>query len=578
MWKTFYNQLGKYKTAAILAPIYTGLDVVMSILIPYVTASIIDKGIMAGSMREVLYYGSIMVLLAILCLLFGFLAGRSAAFASTGFGYNLRDAMYRRIQTYSFSNIDKFSTASLVTRMTTDVSRIQQATQMILVMLVRAPLTLVTSIVMCLVINPGMSLIFVAAIVVLALGITLIASRVIKLFSQVFKQYDQMNQAVQENVSAIREVKSYVHEEYETNKFNREARLLYDLSKKSEVLMANISPMMMLVMNGTIIAISWFGAQFIVGGTLTTGELTSMLSYVMQVLISLMLLSVIFIIMTMSAAAAKRIVEVIKEEPDISNIGTDQQITVSDGSIGFNHVSFSYSPSGEYVLNDIHFIINAGETIGIIGGTGCGKSTLVSLIARLYDVTKGQVMVGGNDVRSYDLTVLRHAVAMVPQKSTLFSGSVIENLRWGNPDATLKACRDACRLACADSFVEAMPQGYETHIEQGGTNISGGQRQRLCIARALLTQPNILILDDATSAVDTTTDAKIRKALRETLPHTTKLIISQRVSSVQDTDRILVMDNGNVVAFDTHERLMANNETYQEIYASQAGGNADFDL
>jgi len=577
MVKTLFRHLGQYKRASILTPAYTALEVVMGVLIPYVTSWIIDRGIMAGSLQNVVLYGGLMLLMAALSLFFGIQAGRYSAIASSGFAYNLRAAMYRNIQSFSFSNIDKFSTASLITRMTTDLSSIQNAYQMLLRVSVRAPFTLIFSIFMCLFINLRMSIIFLVALLILGVLLYFIIGSAVKLFTQVFKKYDGLNASVQENVSAIREVKAFVREDYENEKFTNAATELYNLSVKTESIMALNSPVMMLVVYGCIISLSWFGAQFIVAGNLTTGQLTSLFAYVMSILMSLMMLSVIFVMVTMSAAAGRRVAEVIEEEADIVNpIQAIQK--VEDGSIDFEHVSFSYEQgSGEYAIRDIDLHIRSGETIGIIGGTGCGKTTMVNLISRLYEATLGTVKVGGIDVRNYDLDALRNKVSMVLQKNVLFSGTVLDNLRWGNPDATLDECQEACRLACADEFIQQMPDKYDTWIDQNGTNVSGGQRQRLCIARALLKKPKVIILDDSTSACDTATDARIRKAFAAAIPGTTKLIIAQRIQSVQEADRIVVMNAGIITGIGTHQEMLDTNEIYQEIYHTQMQGGGDFD-
>lgn len=575
--KTLSRYVGDYKKDSILTPVFTALEVLMEILIPFITASIIDKGIEAGNMQQVCFYGAIMLILAFLSLYFGVQAGKYAASASSGFACNLRDGMYANIQGFSFTNIDKFSTAGLITRMTTDVTNLQNAYQMILRIAVRAPLMLICSMVMCLLISVRLSLIFLVALVILAAGLALIMKNTMPVFNEVFSKYDDLNASVQENISAIRVVKAFVREDYENQKFSKAAENLYRLFVKAEGILACNSPLMMLVIYGCILTLSWFGAHAIVGGTLTTGALTSLFSYVMSMLMSLMMLSMIFVMVTMSAASARRIAEVLDETPDMAN--AEEPLTeIKDGSIDFDHVCFSYrTGSGEDTLHDIDLHIASGETIGIIGGTGCGKSSFVSLISRLYDVTSGSVSVGGRDVRSYDMEVLRNQVAVVLQKNVLFSGTILENLRWGREDATPEECKEACRLACAEEFIERLPKKYETYIEQGGSNVSGGQKQRLCIARALLKKPKVLILDDSTSAVDTATDAKIREAFAAKIPGTTKLIISQRISSVQDADRILVLEDGAVSGFDTHENLLRSNTIYKEIYDAQMQGGGDFD-
>ncbi|MBC5708430.1 ABC transporter ATP-binding protein [Hungatella sp. L12] len=577
MIKTLLKQVKQYKKESLLTPLFTALEVLMEVLIPFITASIIDKGIEQGNIGQVYFYGGLMLIMAFLSLLSGVLAGKYAAAASSGFACNLRDGMYENIQRFSFSNIDKYSTAGLVTRMTTDVTNVQNSYQMILRIAVRAPLMLVCSMAMCFLINVRLSLIFLAAIVVLAAALGLIMTRTTKIFDEVFRKYDDLNASVQENVSAIRVVKAFVREEHENNKFTRAAENLYRLFVKAEGLLALNNPVIMLVVYGCIISLSWFGAKFIVVGGLTTGELTSMFSYVMSVLMSLMMLSMIFVMVTMSAASGRRIAQVLDEKADLTN-PENPLMSIPDGSISFSHVSFSYKHgSGEETLHDIDLQIRPGETIGIIGGTGSGKTSLVNLISRLYDVDKGVVRVGGNDVRCYDMEVLRDQVAVVLQKNVLFSGTILDNLRWGREDATWDECREACRQACADEFIEQFPDQYETWIEQGGNNVSGGQKQRLCIARALLKKPKILILDDSTSAVDTATDAKIRKSFVQKIPGTTKLVIAQRISSVQDADRILVLDDGRISGFDTHENLLKTNEIYCEIYETQMKGGGDFD-
>ncbi len=577
MIKTILGRVGRYKTAAILTPVWTAAEVVMGVLIPYVTASLIDKGITAGSMPDVYKYGLLMLLMAFFSMVFGILAARFAAYSSTGLAANLREAMYTNIQRFSFSDIDKYSTAGLVTRMTTDVSNIQGAFQMLLRVSFRAPLNLVFSLVMCFFINSRLSLIFLVAMLVLSSCLFFLIKRVSKLFVKIFERYDNLNGVIQENISGIRVVKAYVREDHELSKFDKAALSLYGLNVKAESLMALNHPVMNLVVYGCIIALSWFGAHYIVGGTLTTGQLTSLFAYIMTVMTSLMMLSMIFVQLTQSAASGKRIADVINEVPDMYD-PSDPILEVKDGSIDFEDVFFAYTKGGDYALEDIDFHINAGETIGVIGGTGSGKSSLVFLISRLYDVSKGTVKVGGVDVREYQMEALRNQVAVVLQKSTLFSGTILENLRWGREDATLEECQEACRQACADEFIEQMPDKYETYIEQGGTNVSGGQRQRLCIARALLKRPKVLILDDSTSAVDTATDAHIRRAISERIEGLTKIIISQRIMSIQDADRIIVMDNGRVAAFDTHENLLRDCEIYKDIFEMQtSGGEADFD-
>lgn len=577
MIRTILKQVKQYKKPSLLTPLFSMLEVIMEVLIPYVTAAIVDKGINAGNINVVYRYGAIMLVMAMFSLLFGILAGKYAAAASAGFACNLRDSMYENIQRFSFSNIDKFSTAGLVTRMTTDVTNIQNAYQMVIRIAVRAPLMLICSMFMCFFTNVRMSLIFVVAIVFLGIILFSIVLTAMKIFDVVFKKYDDLNASVQENITAIRVVKSYVREDYEKSKFTGAAENLYKLFIKAEKVVALNNPVMMTTIYGCIIALSWFGSKYILAGSMETGKLISMFSYIMGILMSLMMLSMIFVMLTLSVASAKRIVEVLTEEPDLRN-GENPIMEVADGSIDFNAVSFSYKQSSENeTLKDIELHIKSGETIGIIGGTGCGKSSLVSLISRLYDVTGGSVCVGGRDVREYDMEVLRDNVAVVLQKNVLFSGTILENLRWGKEDATEEECREACIQACADEFIRQLPDGYNTYIEQGGTNVSGGQKQRLCIARALLKKPKILILDDSTSAVDTATDAKIRSAFAKSIPGTTKLIIAQRISSVQEADRILVLEDGRIDGFGTHEELLASNEIYKEIYETQIKGGGDFD-
>lgn len=590
MFKTLLNQVRQFRTASILTPVFTAGEVVMGVLIPYVTAWIIDRGIMAGDIRGVVRYGMMLLGLAAVSFAFGMLSARFGAIASSGFAYNLREAMFRNIQTFSFSNIDRYSTAGLVTRMTTDVSNLQRAFQQILRISVRAPLNLVFSILMCVWINERMSLIFVVALVVLGTAIALIMSRTVRLFAQVFERYDELNNSVQENVAAIRVVKAFVREDFEKRKFSKAVQALYRLYVHTESLMALNHPVMNLVVYGCIIALSWLGAHYIVEGSLTTGELTSMFAYVMTILNSLMMLSMIFVQLTMSAASGRRVAEVIEEKADITS-PADAVTDLRDGSIEFDHVSFAYqappaaggdnaagAENVKYAIRDISFSIRSGETIGVIGGTGSGKSSLANLISRLYDATQGTVRVGGTDVRRYDLNVLRNSVSMVLQKNVLFSGTVMSNLLWGKEDATPEECREACRIACADEFIDRMEAGYEAPVEQNGSNLSGGQKQRLCIARALLKKPKILILDDSTSACDTATDARIRVALSNALPDVTKIIIAQRILSVQDADRIIVMQSGRISGFDTHENLLRNNRIYQDIYRIQTENNEDADF
>ena len=575
--KKVLQQLKQYKRDSLLCIGLTALEVIMEILLPFITAIIIDQGLEQSNLPVVYRYGILMVVMAFLSLIFGALAGKFAASASSGFAANLREAIYDRIQTFSFSNIDKFSVPGLVTRMTTDVTNVQMAFMMVIRVAVRSPLTLVFSYIMCLIINVQLSLTFLIAVVFLVVVIGAIMLATLKIFDQVFKKYDDLNASVQENVSAIRVVKAFVREDYENKKFARASQNLYNLFVKAEGLLAFNNPAMMVAVYFCIIMVSWLGAHFIVGGSLTTGDLTSLFSYIMSLLMSLMTLSMVVVMISMSLASIHRIREVLNEIPDLKD--PEQPVEeVADGSIDFDHVSFSYKHgSGKDALTDIDLHIHSGETIGVIGGTGAGKSSLVNLICRLYDVDEGTVKVGGLDVRRYDMEALRNQVSVVLQKNTLFSGTILENLRWGNPEATEEECVEACKAACADEFIDRMPDGYHTRIERGGSNVSGGQKQRLCIARALLKRPKVLILDDSTSAVDTATDAKIRAAFARIIPGTTKIIIAQRISSVQDADRILVLDNGRVDAFDTHENLLKTNAIYQEIYESQIKGGGDFD-
>lgn len=577
MIKTLAKCMGKYKKESIITTIFTAVEVFLEILIPFITASIIDKGIQAGDMRKVGIYGGIMLIIAFLSLFCGIQAGKYGAAASTGFACNLREKMYENIQTFSFSNIDKFSTAGLVTRMTTDVTNVQNAYQMIIRSVVRAPLMMICSITMCVIISPRLSIIFLVALIFLGFVLFFIIYKVTPVFTSGFEKYDELNASVQENISGIRVVKAFVREEHENKKFNKAADNLYKTFVKAESFLAFNNPTMMLVVYGCIVALSWFASHFIVSGSITTGNLTSMFSYVMNMLMALMIVSMIFVMVSMSAASARRISEVLNEKADLANPEKPYE-EVEDGRIDFNHVNFSYRKnSTEDTLHDIDIHINAGETIGIIGGIGCGKSSFVSLISRLYDVTEGSVCVGGKDVRTYDMDALRNQVAVVLQKNVLFSGTILDNLRWGDDNASYEDCVEACKQACADEFIERMPKKYDTWIEQGGTNVSGGQRQRLCIARALLKKPKVLILDDSTSAVDTATDAKIKQAFAQKIPGTTKLIVSQRISSIQDADRIIVLEDGKVSGFDTHENLMENNKVYREICEVQMQGGGDFD-
>lgn len=575
MIKTIFAQVKQYKRVSIITPFITALEVLMEILLPLVMASIIDDGIETGNMQHVFLCGGIMLLLAALSLTFGILAGRLAAEASTGFACNLRDGLFSNIQTFSFHNIDKYSTAGLVTRLTTDVTNIQNAYQMLLRICTRAPIMLISALVMSIVINPRLSLLFVAAILILGTILFLISRRAMPLFDKVFDRYDELNAGVQENVSGIRVVKAFVREEHENSRFIKAVDHIYEMFVKAECTVILNSPVMMFVVYSCILGLSWLGAKMITGGTMTTGELTSLFSYTMNIMMSLMMLSMIFVMMTLSMASARRIAEVLNEQADlVSPEAADFEIL--NGSVDFEHVTFGYG-NGKPVLEDVNLHIQSGETIGIIGGTGSAKSSLVNLISRLYDVQEGSVLVGGKDVRTYDLETLRNQVSVVLQKNVLFSGTILENLRWGDKDATKEECIRACEMACADEFIRQLPDGYDTYIEQGGTNVSGGQKQRLCIARALLKKPRILILDDSTSAVDTATDARIRKAFREEIPGTTKFIIAQRISSVQDADRILVLHDGRIDGFDTHENLLKNNSIYQEVYESQTQGGGDFD-
>ncbi len=571
------NYLGQYKGDTIKCIVLTMLEVVMEILMPFVTAIIIDDGLSAGDMTTVYKYGALIIIMAFLSLIFGATSGRFAASASSGLAANLRRAIYVNVQTFSFSNIDKFSVPGLVTRMTTDITNVQNAYMMAIRIAIRSPLTFIFSYIMCLTLNQQLSMMFLIAVVFLILVLGTIMVVTLKIFRKVFDQYDYLNGSVQENVKAIRVVKAFVREDYEDAKFTKQARLLKNLSVKAEKLISFNAPAMMIAIYFCIVSLSWFGSQHIVAGTFTTGEMTSLFSYIMAMMMSLMMLSMIIVMLSMSMASIRRINEVLDEVPDIAD-PEDPVMSIKDGSIDFNHVNFSYKQgSGKNALSDIDLHIKSGETIGIIGGTGSGKTSLVSLISRLYDVSEGSVKVGGIDVRQYDTTVLRNQVAVVLQKNTLFSGTILENLRWGNKDATEEECIQACHEACASEFIERMPDGYNTRIERGGVNVSGGQKQRLCIARALLKKPKILILDDSTSAVDTGTDAKIRAAFAKEIPGTTKIIIYQRVASVENADRIIVMDDGRIDAFDTHENLLENNEIYKDIYTSQLEGNGDFD-
>ena len=577
MIKKLASHLGEYKRAAILTPMFSALEAVMDILLPTIMAFIIDLGIEKGDMNAIVKYGLLTFAVAAIALLLGVLAGKYAAEASTGFAGNLRDAMYENIQHYSFSNIDKFSTAGLVTRMTTDVTNLQNAFQMMERMCVRAPVHLVFALIMAFSIGGPLALIFVVAIAFLLAVLASIMVPTFKIFDRVFKNYDNLNASVQENVSAIRVVKSFVREGFENEKYTKACEGLYQQFVNAESRLSFNNPVMLTAIYGCNIALSWFGAKYILHGALTTGQLNALFGYIMNILMALMMLSMAFVMISMSAASAKRIVEVLDEKTDLPPAKAPVQ-EVRDGSIRFDHVTFKYKHgSGQPVLNDITFDIKPGETLGIIGGTGSAKSSLVQLIPRLYDAETGTVSVGGVDVRDYNLDVLRHEVSMVLQKNVLFSGTILDNLRWGNENASEEECIRVAKLACADEFIERFPDKYNTWIEQGGSNVSGGQKQRLTIARALLRKPKVLILDDSTSAVDTATDAKIRKAFREEIPGTTKIIIAQRISSVQDADRILVLDNGQINGLGTHEELLKNNAIYQEVYNSQTQGGGDFD-
>lgn len=578
MIKTLAKQIKEYKSASLVTPIFMILEVAMEMVIPLLMASIIDDGVQAGDMKHIFAIGCYMILAAIVGLFAGVMGGKYGAKASTGFARNLREAMYENIQTFSFSNIDKFSTAGLVTRMTTDVTNIQNAYQMLLCMCFRAPVSLICAMLMAFLINARVASIYLVAVVFLGIVIIFIMRAVSKYFSEVFKKYDDLNASVQENVAAQRVVKAYVREDYEIDKFHKASYNIYKMFKKAECTMTYVWPVMQFTVYGCILGISWLGAHMIVASQLTTGELMSLLTYCMTILMNLMMLAMIFVMMTMSAASGKRIAEVLNEKADITN-PEQPDYDVTDGSIRFDHVTFRYNKQSEKpVLDDLNFEIKAGETIGILGGTGSSKTSLVNLISRLYDVNEGTVYVGGKDVRSYDLETLRNEVSVVLQKNVLFSGTILENLRWGDENATEEECIRACRLACADEFIEKMPEKYNTYIEQGGSNVSGGQKQRLCIARALLKKPKVLILDDSTSAVDTATDAKIRKAFATEIPGTTKIIIAQRISSIQDADRIIVMDNGKIDAFAPHEELLRTNEIYKEVYEAQTQtGGGDFD-
>ena len=578
MLKTLGGQIKEFKKVSILTPLCMIMEVIFEMFIPLLMASIIDDGVNAGNMGHIYKVGAIMVVAAFCGLLFGVLGGKFGAEASAGFARNLRKSMYENIQTFSFSNIDKYSTAGLVTRMTTDVTNLQNAYQMILRMFVRAPISLVTAMIMAFMINARLATIYLIAVFFLGTVLCIMVPKAAKYFEATFKKYDDLNASVQENVSSIRVVKAYVREDYEKDRFHKASENVYRMFVRAERIVVANMPIMQLTVYTCIILISWLGAKMILQNTLTTGELMSLLTYCMNILMSLMMLSMVFVMITMSGASAKRVAEVLEEKADLVN-PENPDFEIKDGSIRFEHVSFSYRKgSGQNVLQDINLDIKSGETIGIIGGTGSSKSSLVNLISRLYDVEEGTVYVGGKDVRRYDLETLRNNVAMVLQKNVLFSGTILNNLKWGNKDATDEECKEACRLACADEFIEKMPEGYDTYIEQGGTNVSGGQKQRLCIARALLKNPKILILDDSTSAVDTATDARIRKAMATHIPGTTKIIIAQRVSSIESADHIIVLEDGKINGYGTHEELLANNVIYRDVYESQTSGSGDFDI
>lgn len=578
MLKTLGAQVKEYKKDSLLTPVFMILEVLFETIIPLMMASIIDDGVKKGDMRHIYLVGGCMVITALLGLLTGTLGGKYGASASTGFAKNIRKAMYDNIQTFSFSNIDKFSTSGLVTRMTTDVTNLQNAYQMILCMCMRAPASLICAMAMAFYVNAKVASVYLIAVILLGIILFSIIKVTMNYFDKVFKRYDKLNESVQENVSAIRVVKAYAREEYEQEKFSTASNNIYKMFVKAESLIALNNPIMQFTVYSCILLISWLGANMIVGSAMTTGELTSLLAYCMNILMSLMMLSMVFVMITLSIASAERVTEVLNEKADICN-PENPVMEVKDGSVVFDHVDFRYKKDApDYALKGIDLSIRSGETIGIIGGTGSSKSSLVNLISRLYDVENGSVLVGGKDVREYDLEVLRNEVAVVLQKNVLFSGTILDNLRWGDKEATKEECIRACKLACADEFIQKLPNGYETYIEQGGTNVSGGQKQRICIARALLKKPKILILDDSTSAVDTATDAKIRKAFAEEIPGTTKIIIAQRISSVSGCDRIIVMEDGQVDGFDTHKNLIENNQIYREVYESQTGGGSgDFD-
>lgn len=577
MLKTLGAQIKEYKWASIATPVFMLLEVAVDTIIPLLMASIIDNGVNMGNTRHIYIMGVWMIVAALFGLLTGCLGAKYGAKAAMGFGKNLRAAMFRNIQTFSFANIDRFSSASLVTRMTTDVTNIQNAYMMLLRMAMRAPASIICAMAMSFFISPRLATIYLIAIIVLGALLLFISKAAMKYFDRAFKRYDDLNESVQENVSAIRVVKAYVREDYEKKRFSKAAQNIYDVFVKAESLVVYNSPLMQFTVYACILLISWLGAHMVVSSTLTTGDLMALLTYCMNILMNLMMLSMVFVMISLSLASARRISEVLNEQSTLHN-PKESLYDVPDGSISFKHVTFRYSDTAETpVLSDINLDIKSGETIGIIGGTGSSKSSLVNLISRLYDTDTGSVIVGGHDVREYDMDTLRNKVAVVLQQNVLFSGTILENLRWGDKNATTDECIEACKMACADDFIESFPDKYNTYIEQGGTNVSGGQKQRLCIARALLKKPRILILDDSTSAVDTATDSKIRAALAKTIPGTTKLIIAQRISSVMDADRIIVMDDGKVDGFDTHENLLKNNEIYRDVYDSQTNGGGDFD-
>lgn len=577
MLKTLGAQIKEYKWASIATPVFMLLEVAVDTIIPLLMASIIDNGVNMGDTRHIYIMGVWMIVAALFGLLTGCLGAKYGAKAAMGFGKNLRTAMFRNIQTFSFANIDRFSSASLVTRMTTDVTNIQNAYMMLLRMAMRAPASIICAMAMSFFISPRLATIYLIAVIVLGALLLFISKAAMKYFDRAFKRYDDLNESVQENVSAIRVVKAYVREDYEKKRFSKAAQNIYDVFVKAESLVVYNSPLMQFTVYACILLISWLGAHMVVSSTLTTGDLMALLTYCMNILMNLMMLSMVFVMISLSLASARRISEVLNEQSTLHN-PKEPLYDVPDGSISFKHVTFRYSDTAETpVLSDINLDIKSGETIGIIGGTGSSKSSLVNLISRLYDTDTGSVIVGGHDVREYDMDTLRNKVAVVLQQNVLFSGTILENLRWGDKNATTDECIEACKMACADDFIESFPDKYNTYIEQGGTNVSGGQKQRLCIARALLKKPRILILDDSTSAVDTATDSKIRAALAKTIPGTTKLIIAQRISSVMDADRIIVMNDGKVDGFDTHENLLKNNEIYRDVYDSQTNGGGDFD-